>query len=400
VSPDRLEAYRDFAPRGTIELLIRLAEGVRGRRFVHVNASRFGSGSPEILASVIPLLQSVGVDAAWEVVVGDPQFYASVGRLEAGLTGLGQFVTDAALRSYVETAAANAVTLRLEADAVMVYDLAPLPLVRHRPSRGRWVWRSTGDLSRASWRVWYLIRQDVEAYDASVFSLPKFAQRLSIPALIVNPSIDPLGEKNRELGRAEVGRILDRLGVPRDKPILLQVAPYTRAGDPLGAVRAYRLAKKYVECRLVLAGWGAADNPEGSAVLAEVREAAVHDPDVHPLVLPPDAALEINALQRAAAIVLHKPLQEDFGLEVAEAMWKGRPVVGSTAGGIPSQVIPDVTGYVVGSIEGAAFRIRQLLEDRDLMARLGGAAREYVRRTFLVTRHLSDYLALLTTLTA
>jgi trehalose synthase len=400
VSAEPLEAYRDFAPRGTLELLQRLSERVRGRRFVHVNASRFGSGSPEILASLVPLMQSVGVDAAWEVIVGDPQFYASVNQLDAGLAGRAQYVTDTALRAYADTAATNAATLPLDADAVMVYDLAPLPLVRHRPSRGRWLWRSTGDLSRASWRVWYLVRKDVESYDASVFSLPKFAQRLSIPALIVNPSIDPLGDKNRELSRAEVSRILDRLGVPRDKPIVLQVAPYVQAKDSLGVLRAYRLARKYVECSLVLAGWGAADNPEGSAVLAEVREAAVRDPDIHPLVLPPDAALEINALQRAAAIVVHKPLQEDFGLEVAEAMWKGRPVIGSTAGGIPNQVISDVTGYVVSSVEGAAFRIRQLLEDRDLMARLGGAAREYVRRSFLVTRHLGDYLALLATLTA
>jgi trehalose synthase len=399
VRAERLEAYRDFAPRGTIELLERLAERVRGRRFVHVNSSRFGSGSPETLASLVPVLQSLGIDVAWEVIVGDPEFYASVGRLEAALTGLDQFVTDAALRACAATAATNAASLRLEADVVMVYDLAALPLVRHRPGRGRWVWRYTGDLSRASWRAWYLVRRDVETYDASVFSTPKFAPRLATPTLIVNPSVDPLSEKNQELSRAEVGRIVDRLAVPRDKPILLQVAPYARAKDPLGVIRAHRLAKKYVDCSLVLAGWGAADNPEGSAVLAEVRDVAAHDPDVYPLVLPPDAALEINALQRAAAIVVHKPVQEDFGLTVAEAMWKGRPVIGSTAGGIPNQVISDVTGFVVSSIEGAAFRVRQLLEDPDLMARLGGAAREYVRRSFLVTRHVGDYLALLATLT-
>jgi trehalose synthase len=134
-------------------------------------------------------------------------------------------------------------------------------------------------------------------------------------------------------------------------------------------------------------------------VLAEVREAAARDPDIRVLVLPPDAGLEINALQRAAAVVLHKPLHEDFGLVVAEAMWKGKPVVGSLAGGIPAQVLPDVTGYTVTSVQGAAFRIRQLLEEPDLMARLGGAAREYVRRTFLITRHLGDYLALLASMT-
>ncbi len=400
MTPARLEDYREVAPRGTIDLLLRLADQLRGRRFLHVNASRFGGGSPEILNRLVPMLRDLGIDAAWEVIVGDPEFYAAVRLLDLGLGGLEQTVTDPALRSYVEIAATNAAKLPLDADLVMVHDLAPLPLVRHRPDRGRWVWRCHGDLSRAYRRVWYLVRRDLERYDAAVFSLPKFAQRLSIPTLIIHPSLDPLSEKNRDLSRAEVQQTVDRLGIPRDKPILLQVGPYARTQDPLGVIRAYRLAKKYVDCRLLLAGGGAVDNPEGSAVLAEVREAAALDPDIHPLVLPPDAALEINALQRAAAVVVQKPLQDDFGLAVAEAMWKGKPVVGSSAGGIPVQVIPDVTGFAVTSVEGAAFRIRQLLEDPDLMARLGGAAREYVRRTFLITRHLGDYLALLATMTA
>jgi len=287
----------------------------------------------------------------------------------------------------------------LEADLVMVHDLGPIPLIRHRPARGCWVWRCHMDLSRAYRRTWHFVRQDVGQYDAAVFSLPKFAQRLRIPMLIVHPSVDPLSEKNRELGRAEVQQVLDGFEIPRDKPILLQVASYARSKDPVGVIQAYRLAKKYVDCRLVLAGGGAADNPEGREVIAKVQEAAGKDRDIHVLILPPDAGREINALQRAAAIVVQKPLQEDFGLAVAEAMWKGKPVIGSFAGGIPAQVIFEVTGYTVNSVEGAAFRIRQLLQNPDLMTRLGGAAREYVRRNFLITRHVGDNLALLASLT-
>jgi trehalose synthase len=400
VIPPRLEEYREVAPRGALELLVRLAERLKGRRFVHVNASRFGGGSPEILARLVPMLQDLGIDAAWEVIVGDPEFYAGVRGLDLALGGREETLLEGMLRAYVETAAANAARLPLEADLVMVHDLAPLPLVRHRPGRGRWAWRCHADLSRAYRRVWHLVRRDLQRYDAAVFSLPKFAQRLRIPMLIVHPSLDPLSDKNRDLTRAEVHRVLDRLQIPRDKPILLQVARYARGKDPLGVIRAYRLAKKYVDCRLVLAGGGAADNPEGSAVLAEVRDAAARDPDIHVLVLPPDAALEINALQRAAAIVVHKPLREDFGLAAAEAMWKGKPVVGSQAGGLPVQVIPEVTGYTVTSVEGAAFRMRQLLQNPDLLARLGGAAREYVRRNFLITRELGDYLAMLASLSS
>lgn len=397
--PARLEDYREVAPRGTIELLSRLAERLRGRRFLHVNSSRYGGGSAEILSRLVPMMQDLGIEAAWEVIVGDPDFYATIQSLELAVTGQEPPISEAMLRSYEETAAVNASKFSLEADLAMVHDLGPLPLVRHRPGRGRWVWRSHADLSATPRRVWYLLRRDIERYDAAVFSLPRFAQRLRIPAIIIHPSVDPLSEKNRDLTRREVHQVLDRLGVPQDKPILLQVAPYARSKDPMGVIQAYRLAKKYVDCRLVLAGGGAADNPEGSAVLAEVRAAAARDPEIHPLVLPPDAAVEINALQRAATIVVQKPLHEDFGLTVAEAMWKGKPVIGSFAGGIPVQVIFEVTGFTVNSVEGAAFRIRQLLQSPDLMARLGGAAREYVRRNFLITRHLGDYLALLASLT-
>ena len=397
--PPRLEAYRNIAPRGTLELLLRLAERLRGRRFVHVNTSRFGGGSAELLNRIVPMLQDLGIDASWEVIVGTPDFYSAVGRLERGLAGIESTVSDATVRAYAEGVAANATTLPLEADLVMTHDVAPLALVRHRPRRGHWVWRCHNDLSRAYRRMWYLLRRDLERYDAAVFSLPKFAQRLPIPALIVHPSIDPMSEKNRELSRPEVAKMLERLGIPRDKPIVIQISPYTRNKDPVGAVRAYRLAKKYVDCRLVLAGWGANDHPEGQALLTEIAEAASGDPEVHALVLPPDAALEINALQRAAAVVVHRPLREDFGLSVAEAMWKGKPVVGSFAGGVPAQVIHEVTGFAVTSMEGAAFRIRQLLEDPELAARLGGSGREYVRRSFLITRHLGDYLAVLASLT-
>ena len=320
-------------------------------------------------------------------------------RIEQSVMGRDGTLTGATLAAWEEGAGQNAAALPLDADVVMVHDLAPLPLVRRRPAPGRWVWRCHDDLSQAYRRPWHLVRRDLERYDAAIFSLPKFSPRLPIPTLIVHPSIDPLSEKNRDLPRPEMARILEHLRVPRDKPLLLQVAPYARSKNPAAVVRAYRLARKYVDCRLALAGWGTADNAEGQEVLAEVREAAQGDPDVHVLVLPADAALEINALQRAASVVIQLPRHEDFGLGVAEAMWKGKPVIGSLAGGIPAQVIPETTGFIVTSVEGAAFRIRQLLENPEVMARLGGAAREYVRRAFLITRHVGDYLALLASLT-
>lgn len=395
----RLDDYRDVAPKGTIEFLRCLAERVRGRRFLHVNSTRHGGGVAEILHRLVPIMTDLGVDARWEVIKGNSAFYAVTKAFHNALQGQGQMITKPMLDEFVATNQANARTLNLEADLVLIHDPQPAPLIEHRPDKGKWVWRCHIDLSKPQRPAWRLLRKYVAKYDAAIFSLPKFAQRLSIPQFLVYPSIDPLSEKNRDLSVSELDSILGRLNIPRDKPILLQVSRFDRFKDPIGVINAYRLVKKYNDCRLILAGGGADDDPEGAAVLAEVREAAGNDPDIHVLELPSDAHLEINALQRAATIVLQKSLREGFGLTVAESLWKGKPVIGGAAGGITVQVIYDATGYTVNSVEGAAFRIRYLLNNPDLIARMGEAGREYVRQEFLITRHLADYLSMLIILT-
>ncbi len=390
----QLDDYREVAPKGAVDFLYRLGELVNGRSFLHVSATRYGGGAPETLRRLVPMMKALGVDARWEVITGAQEFLKVTKSLDSALQGREQVITEEMYRIYLEVNRRNAQALALDADLVMIHDLPPAPLVEHR-RHGKWVWRCHIDISQAQRRPWTFVRQFVAKYDAAIFSLPNFAQRLAIPQFLIHPSIDPLSEKNRELSRGEVGQILDRLGIPRDKPILLQVSPFDRFKDPLGVINAYRLVKRQHDCRLILAGSGTAHDPEREAVLADVMEAAGRDPDIHVLRLPPEADLEINALQRAATLVVQKSVKEGFGLAVSEAMWKGKPVIGSAVGGITVQVIDDVTGYLVHTVEGAAFRIRHLLNNPELIARMGGAAREHVRRNFLVTRHLGDYLTLL-----
>ncbi len=390
----QLDDYREVAPKGSVDFLYRLSELVKGRSFLHVSATRYGGGAAEILRRLVPMMKALGVEARWEVITGVQEFFTFTKSLYNALQGQEQVITEEMLKTYLEVNRQNAQALDLEADLVMIHDPQPAALIEHR-KRGRWVWRCHLDVSQPQRRAWNFLRQFVGRYDAAVFSLPRFAQRLRIPQFLIYPSIDPLSDKNRELARGEVNRILDRLEIPRDKPILLQVSPFDRFQDPLGVINAYRLVKKYHNCRLVLAGGGVVHDPEREALLAEVQEAAGRDPDIHVLQLPPEADLEINALQRAATIVLQKSLREGFGLTVSEAMWKGKPVIGGIAGGITVQILNDVTGYTVHSVEGAAFRIRYLLDNPELIGRMGGAAREHVRRNFLITRHLGDYLALL-----
>ena len=390
----RIDDYRQVAPPGAVDIIQTLAARVRGRRFLHLSGGRFGAGAPETLQTLVPLLNDVGVDAAWEITGGDPVFYATAATLQAALEGSERVLDDEAVGHWIEMNRINAKKLRLDADAVLVHDVQPASIVGSRPEDGRWLWQCHFDCSAPQRRAWSVFRGMVDHYDAAVFALPRFGRRLGIPQYIVQPSIDPLSEKNRELPPREVTRILEALGVAQDRPLLVQINRFTRAADPLGVVNAYRLVKKHHPVRLVLAGT-AADDPESRDVLAELRRAAERDADILVRELPPDAHLQINALQRAATVVLQKSVHDGFALGVAEAMWKSKPVVGGYAGGLPHQIVYDVTGYTVHSVEGAAFRVRHLLNNPDAAARMGAAGRELVRRQFLVTRHLTDYLALL-----
>ncbi len=183
-------------------------------------------------------------------------------------------------------------------------------------------------------------------------------------------------------------------GIDRSRPIVTQVSRFDRAKDPVGVIQAYKLAKKYVDCQLVMAGGGASDDPEGAAVLQEVKTAAGDDPDIIILDLPPWCALEINALQRASTLVVQKSLKEGFGLTVTEALWKSKPTIASAVGGIPNQIIHKITGLLVHSVEGCAYQIRYLLTHADFAKRLGENGREHVKENFLMTTNVKRWLLL------
>jgi trehalose synthase len=388
----RLDEYRRVAIPGAIDFIRRLAEQVSRRRFLHVTGGRLGGGASETLRAAVPILSELGIDARWEVTGGDSSYYATTRSLQAALEGTERVLSDEGLARWVDMNGLNAKKLDLDADLTIVHDSQPASLVSARTG-SRWVWRCHFDCSSAQAGPWAFFRRFADQYDAAVFALPGFAGRLGIPMYVVPPSIDPLSERNGDLAPREVSDILTALGVARDKPLLVQVARFARVHDPLGVVNAYRLVKKHHDVRLVLAGT-ADGEPERLELLSHLQEVAHEDPDVVVLELPPEAHRQVNALQRAATIVLQKSVRAEFALGAAEAMWKGKPVVGGYAGGLAQQIITNVTGYTVHSVEGAAFRIRHLLNNPELIPRMGAAGREHIRRSFLITRELVDELAL------
>jgi trehalose synthase len=259
------------------------------------------------------------------------------------------------------------------------------------------VWRCHIDLSHPNRSVWGFLETHVSKYDGAIFSSPEFARKLQIPQYLFYPAIDPLSEKNRELEPQFVVDVLSRYGIDSSRPIVTQISRFDRLKDPVGVIRAYRIAKRYADCQLVLAGGSASDDPEGAMVLKEVLHEAQGDPDIKVLELPAWAPLEVNALQRASTIVLQKSLREGFGLTVSEALWKKKPVVASAVGGIPTQVIHKHTGLLAHSVEGTAYQIRFLLSHPEIATKLGEQGHAHVKENFLITQNLKRYLTLFLT---
>ncbi|MBN1521354.1 MAG: glycosyltransferase, partial [Candidatus Aureabacteria bacterium] len=390
-----LESYRDVAPRGTIDLAYNLSKKLQGKTFLHVNSTRMGGGVAEMLLRLVPMFNDLGIETRWEVIEGTPLFYQTTKSFHNALQGQLQNISQEMFEEYKQVNKKNMKKLSLESDFAVIHDPQPAAFIAKKPRKARWLWRCHIDISRPQRKVWNFLKEYVVKYDGAIFSLPNFAQRLPIPQYLLYPSIDPLSDKNREISEKEIDDILSLYKIPRDKPIILQVSRFDRFKDPMGVIASYRMVKKNNDCVLILAGGGATDDPEGLQVLQEIKEASSRDKDIIILDLPPDANLTINALQRAATVVLQKSTKEGFGLTVAEAMWKGKPVIGGAVGGITVQIVYGETGFTINSVEGCAFRIRYLLNNPEVLKVMGQKAKDYTRRNFLITRHLCDYLALM-----
>ena len=401
---EMIDRYAEIIGETAMDSLVNIAARLKDRKIVHVNSTRAGGGVAEILSSMVPLSKELGLDVSWEVIEGDESFFNCTKMLHNTLQGMPGTLSGRQMDIYAETNARNAERLKdalQDADYVFIHDPQPAALIKSFPQRkGKWIWRCHIDVSAPNKGVWQFIKNQVSGYDASIFSLPDFAQKLPHPQFLITPSIDPLAEKNIPLERSEVEKTYEELGVPMDKPIILQVSRFDKFKDPLGVIESYRIIKEHVDVRLVLAGGEADDDPEASEILNEVRAAVDGDEDISVLLLPSDSHREINALQTGADVVMQKSLKEGFGLTVTEAMWKKKAVIGGNVGGIRLQVINRFNGFRVRTPEGAAIRTRYLLSHPWKMEKMGRNAREYVLENFLITGHLRRYMTLLISLEA
>ncbi|MFH1339115.1 MAG: glycosyltransferase [Candidatus Omnitrophota bacterium] len=387
--------YEPIAGKNIIAELRLLAGRLSGKTIQNINSTAVGGGVAEILNRMVPLLRELGVDARWDVIKGGERFFQATKRFHNALHGKSDGVTDDDFTAFLETSEQNKKEMSLYGDIVFVHDPQPLILVERKSEmQSKWIWRCHIDLSSPDSRVWNFLTPYINQYDAAVFSAPVFSQKLPIRQFLVSPSIDPLSDKNKDLPEEFINSVLDKYGIVHDRPIITQVSRFDYLKDPLGVIEAFRLARKYVRCQLVLAGGTATDDPEGLEVLEKVRQESKNEPDIHVLLIPPGSDTEINALQRASDVIIQKSLKEGFGLTVSEALWKAKPVVASAVGGIPLQIKHRYSGLLCHSVEGAAHLMRQVLNNPDYGRRLGQNAKEHVRQNFLLTRHLKEYMLL------
>ncbi|MEW6141694.1 MAG: glycosyltransferase [Chloroflexota bacterium] len=386
-----VDEYVPYVGKQTVERIKEKAAKLQGLHIVNVNSTYYGGGVSQLLSSLTLLLNSLGIRTGWRVIHGPPDFFSVTKKIHNALQSGQINLTPRKQRLYEDVVYENAIRNHLDHDMVIIHDPQPLPMILHYRKTCPWVWRCHVELSNPNPTMWTYLRNFIEKYDAVILSSEEYKRDLSTPQLFYPPAIDPFTITNRELPDWEIDERLKHYHIPTDLPIVAQISRFDRWKDPEGVIEAFKLARKKIKCTLVLVGNVATDDPEGEEVyraLSDCREDRVRILTVQ------DGAL-VNALQRRAAVVIQKSIREGFGLTVTEAMWKAAAVVGGNTSGIRLQIQDGINGFLVSSAEEAGERIVQLIRNTRLRRRLGYQARETVRRYFLMTRLLEQYLDLL-----
>lgn len=390
-----IDEYRKIVGDEVIQSIFSKAALLAHKHILHINSTYQGGGVAEILNSIIPLMNDVGIFTGWRILFGSPDFFRITKKFHNGLQGAPLHITEIKKRTYTQTNEAFAKFTHINHDLIFVHDPQPLPLIKYYRKRQPWIWQCHIDISNPNQELWDFLKTFILRYDLVIVSHEKYRKpSLPIPQRVISPSIDPLTTKNIEISTETIKRLLQKFKIPTDKPIITQISRFDKWKDPEGVIDVYETVSKKVDCRLVLLGNLATDDPEGLEVYKRLERIVQKTNFIH-LILEDNQAL-VNALQRIASVVIQKSIKEGFGLTVTEALWKSKPVVASNVGGIPLQVIDGETGFLLepGDISGFADRIITLLKNPTLASQLGNAGKLHIKNNFLITRHILDYLNL------
>ncbi len=396
VAHKHLADYASLVGRALVDEIHELAEPLKGKRVLHLSATAFGGGVAEILSTLVPLMVDAGLQCEWQVIYGREEFFNTTKLMHNALQGNPQDVADEQWQVWLRYNEINAAQLSENWDVCVVHDPQPAAIASLVPEKARrWVWRCHIDMSTPNPDTLARLVPYLEAYDAAVYHMEQYVHAgMDGRANIIPPAIDPLAPKNMAFSPEDAVYICDQFGIDVDRPLVCQVSRFDPWKDPLGVIDAYRIVKQDIpEVQLALVGSMATDDPEGWNYFNATVAHAQGDPDIHILNnLNNVGAIEVNAFQSHADVVVQKSTREGFGLTVTEAIWKARPFVGGAVGGIPLQVTDGESGFLVASVEECAQRTLEILNDPGLGKRLGRAGKEAVRRRFLMPRLLRDWL--------
>ena len=392
----RVEDYMELMGDEVLAEIYQKATPLHGMDVVHINSTYYGGGVAEMLKTLVPLMNDLGIDAGWRVLHGTPDFFTITKGFHNSLQGEEFDMTPERLDIYEKTNGDFSVYTHLDHDMVVIHDPQPLPLVKYYKKHQPWLWRCHIDLSDPHTGLWDYMKRFILRFDGVMISNQSYKNpNLPVNQMVIYPAIDPLSKKNKDMKDSEIDFHMDRMNIPRDKPIISQISRFDKWKDPVGVIDVFKKVKKRIDCRLVLCGSMASDDPEGYKIYDLVKKAGeklIESGDV--ILQVNESEFGINSLQRASSVIIQKSIKEGFGLTATEALWKGNPVVASNIGGFPIQIDDGVHGYLLDprDNDGFADAIVKILRNKKEAEEMGKAARENVREKFLVTRLLLDYM--------
>ena len=387
-----IEAYRGIVGE-YVDVLKEEAKDLKGLKVIHVNSTSYGGGVAELLKSLIPLMRSLGLKAEWEVIEAPEEFFNVTKKIHNGLQGGDVEITEEEWSLYEKVNERNSVILNLSADVIVIHDPQPAMIPCFLDDGRKWIWRCHIDLSNPNEALWERFKDYLEKYSRMLFHLKDYIkEEFAHISRVFPPSIDPISDKNREIGEEIISQVLKRYGIEKKKTITV-VARFDPWKDLMGAIDAYRLVKEKMDVQLLIVSAMASDDPEGWIFFEKVARHAGEDEDIHFLTnIKGVGDIEVNVFQKVADVGLHTATREGFGLVISEIMWKEKPVVGRPAGGVKIQVDDGINGYLEWDIDDLAERVLELFRDEEKRYHMGKKAKEKVKENFLITSHLMRYL--------
>jgi trehalose synthase len=394
-----LNDYREIVGDDAIGKIYRKARNLYGKTVVHVNSTYYGGGVAEILSGIVPLMNDVGIAAGWRMLRGTPDFFDITKKFHNALQGNSLNLSEIKKKLYAQANEDFSTYSHITHDCVIIHDPQPLPLIQCYPRKQPWVWRIHIDLSNPNKELWEFLKSFILKYDIIIISSEEYKLKdMSVEQRVIHPAIDPLSAKNMHIPDKVIAKYLKKFNVPTDKPIITQISRFDRFKDQEGLIDIFRMVKEQIDCRLVLCGSMALDDPESQQYYERTKRKAnnfIKDRDI--ILITSENNILVNALQRISRVIVQKSLREGFGLTVTEALLKEKPVIASKVGGITLQITDGKTGFLVDpdDKEGFAKRIMEVLKNPSLAKALGERASASVKEKFLITRLLADYLDLL-----